>query len=70
MIGLEEVIIEKFSCGNGGFWGEITLNRPETKNAINGPLGVGLFEAFDEVSADESVQAVLLKGAEEHFVLV
>ena len=64
---MAEVLIEKFSCGNGCFWGEITLNRPETKNAINGPLGVGLFEAFDEVSTDESVQAVLLKGAEGAF---
>ena len=64
---MEEVLIEKFSCGNGGFWGEITLNRPETKNAINGPLGIGLSEAFDEVSADQSVQAVLLKGAEGAF---
>ena len=64
---MEEVLIEKFSCGNGGFWGEITLNRPEKKNAINGPLGVRLSEAFDEVSADESVQAVLLKGAEGAF---
>ena len=64
---MAEVLIEKFSCGNGCFWGEITLNRPETKNAINGPLGVGLFEAFDEVSADDRVQAVLLKGAEGAF---
>ena len=46
---MEEVLIEKFSCGNGGFWGEVTLNRPEKKNAINGPLGVGLSEAFDDV---------------------
>ena len=64
---MAEVLIEKFSCGNGGFWGEITLNRPETKNAINGPLGVGLSEAFNEFSADQSVQAVLLKGAEGAF---
>tara|TARA_A100001011_G_scaffold207024_1_gene215180 strand:+ start:567 stop:1304 length:738 start_codon:yes stop_codon:yes gene_type:complete len=62
-----EVLIEKFPLDNGGFWGEITLNRPEKRNAINGPLGVGLSEAFNEVSADQSVQAVLLKGSEGAF---
>ena len=30
-ISVAEVLIEKFSCGNGGFWGEIPLDRPEKK---------------------------------------
>ena len=50
------------------FWGEITLNRPETKNAINGPLGVGFSRLLMKYRLiKDSVQAVLLKGAEGAF---
>ena len=64
---MAEVLIEKFSCGNGGFWGEITLNRPEKKNAINGPLGVGLSDAFDELSVIKVFTQFCLQ--KEHFAL-
>lgn len=51
---------------NGG-WREITLNRPETRNAINGPLGEGLAEALLAADAGDEVHAVLLCGAEGAF---
>ena len=51
---------------NGG-WREIKLNRPETRNAINGPLGEGLAEALLAADADDAVHAVLLCGAEGAF---
>lgn len=44
-------------------WAEVVLNRPDVKNAINGPLGVALADAFRSVSADDSVNAVLFRGA-------
>ena len=45
----------------------VQLNRPERKNAIIGPMMAQLAEAIDEASADESVKAVLLCGADGAF---
>lgn len=42
---------------------QLTLNRPEKKNAIDDPLWVALREAFAEAAADDSVRCVLLTGA-------
>jgi len=50
-----------------GRWAEIVLNRPERRNAINGPLGEGLADAVRRADGDESVQAVLLRGADGAF---
>ncbi len=44
-------------------WAEVVLNRPERRNAIDGPLGVALAGAFAEVAADPTVGAVLFRGA-------
>jgi len=44
-------------------WAEVVLNRPEVKNAINGPLGRALSAALRDVSTDEGVRVVLLCGA-------
>ena len=48
-------------------WAEVVLNRPERRNAINGPLGERLADAFRAANADDGVQAVLLRGAEGAF---
>lgn len=48
-------------------WAEVILNRPEVKNAINGPLGAALGAALREVAADDGVRVVLLRGAEGAF---
>ena len=48
-------------------WAEVVLNRPERRNAINGPLGEGLAEAFRAASGAADVQVVLLRGAEGAF---
>ena len=50
-----------------GRWAEIVLNRPERRNAINGPLGEALAEAIKRADADDGVQAILLRGAEGAF---
>lgn len=42
--------------------GEVVMNRPEVKNAINGPFGVALAGALREASAREEVRVVLLRG--------
>ena len=45
----------------------ITLNRPDRANAFSAEFRAGLFEAAPDIAADESVRAVILTGAGEHF---
>ena len=45
----------------------ITLNRPESLNAINGSLIRGLDAAFDAVEASDEVRVVILTGAGRGF---
>jgi enoyl-CoA hydratase len=40
----------------------VIINRPEVKNAVNGPTGEQLFEAFKEFDRDESLRAAVLCG--------
>jgi crotonobetainyl-CoA hydratase len=41
----------------------VTLNRPEARNAINGPLTLGVGTAFEEAERDPEIRAVVLTGA-------
>ncbi|MGE5547573.1 MAG: enoyl-CoA hydratase/isomerase family protein [Solirubrobacterales bacterium] len=41
----------------------VVLNRPERMNALNLPMWQGLAQAFDRLSADPSVNVVILRGA-------
>ncbi len=41
----------------------VVLNRPDRMNALNLPMWQGLAEAFEQLSADKSVRAVILRGA-------
>jgi 2-(1,2-epoxy-1,2-dihydrophenyl)acetyl-CoA isomerase len=45
----------------------ITLNRPDSLNAWNGPLGEELLAAVGEVTADDEVRAVCITGAGRAF---
>ena len=45
----------------------VTLNRPDRKNAITGPLNEELTTAFEEINQREEVKAVLLHGADGSF---
>lgn len=44
-------------------WAQITLDRPERRNAIDGALAEDLQAALDAVHADASLRAVVLCGA-------
>ena len=46
---------------------EIVLNRPERKNAITGPFGQQLAEAFRAADADVKTRVILLRGADGAF---
>jgi len=48
-------------------WAEIVLNRPEVRNAINGPLGLALADAFQQVDDDDATQVVVFRGAQGAF---
>ena len=45
----------------------ITLNRPEAMNAINGALSNGLWNAIQELDADDSLTAGVITGAGRAF---
>ena len=54
----DEVVLERHEG-----WAEIVLNRPATRNAINGPMGVLLEQHARAVNSDPAINAVLLRGA-------
>lgn len=45
----------------------VTINRPEVRNAIDGPTAVALAEAFRTFDKDETLSVAILTGAEETF---
>ena len=40
----------------------VILNRPEARNAVNGPTAAGLFEAFEEFDRDDTASVAVLWG--------
>ena len=47
----------------------VIVNRPEVRNALNSELCGRLVDAFAEVDADDSVRAVVLRGAGERIFI-
>ncbi|WP_335999220.1 enoyl-CoA hydratase-related protein [Halorientalis halophila] len=41
----------------------ITLNEPDSRNALTSPIKDGIVDALDEIEGDESVRCVVLEGA-------
>ena len=41
----------------------VTMNRPEARNALSGPMMDAMREAWDRVNADDSVRVAILTGA-------
>ncbi|MCY1206036.1 Carnitinyl-CoA dehydratase [compost metagenome] len=48
-------------------WAEVVLNRPARRNAIDMSLARALGDAIETLAADDSVRAVLLRGADGAF---
>ncbi len=59
-MGYENILVERKEN-----YAVITLNRPKVLNALNQALMAELDAALDELTADESVRAVVLTGAGE-----
>ena len=51
---------------NGSVW-TVVIDRPEARNAVDGPTAVALATAFREFDADESASAAVLCGADGTF---
>jgi enoyl-CoA hydratase len=45
----------------------ITMDKPEKRNAVDGPMGAELREAFQRFNADDTVRVAILTGAAGHF---
>jgi enoyl-CoA hydratase/carnithine racemase len=45
----------------------VTLNRPDRLNALNKPMWPGLTAAFRDLSADDAVRCVVMRGAGKAF---
>src|SRR6478735_10690702 len=45
----------------------ITLNRPECRNAVNGPVAAKLRAAFERFEADDALRVAILTGMGGHF---
>ena len=56
---MTEHLIETFEDGVA----TLTMNRPEARNALTGPMGAALAEAVRRCSADTKVRAIVLTGA-------
>ena len=41
----------------------VTMNRPEARNALSGPMLAGMKQAWDEVDADVEIRVAVLTGA-------
>lgn len=50
-----------------GHIGVVSMNRPESRNAIDGELGSQFREALARVAADESMRAILICGEGKSF---
>jgi 2-(1,2-epoxy-1,2-dihydrophenyl)acetyl-CoA isomerase len=48
--------------------GTITLNRPQVLNALNNAMSEALFSALQKVEADDSVRAIVIRGAGDAFM--
>jgi enoyl-CoA hydratase len=45
----------------------VTIQRPEARNAVDGPTAAGLVDAFDVFEADDTLQVAILTGAGNTF---
>ena len=59
---MNTVIVER----DGEIW-TVTLNRPEARNAVDGPTARALADAFRAFDADSQARVAVLRGSGEHF---
>jgi len=55
------------SFDRDGSVGYVTLNRPEKRNALNSEMLIQLMEVLSDVSRDDSIKVVILRGSGGNF---
>ena len=50
-------------CERHDGWAEVILNRPQRRNAIDGPLVDALLATMSELNRDDATRAIVLRGA-------
>ncbi len=58
MTGTEHLTFERI-----GSTAVVTMNRPEAKNALSGPMLVGMADAWVEIDGDDAIRCAILTGA-------
>ncbi len=58
MTGTEHLTYERF-----GSTAVVTMNRPEAKNALSGPMLVGMADAWVEIDSNDDIRCAILTGA-------
>ncbi|MGA8724790.1 MAG: crotonase/enoyl-CoA hydratase family protein [Acidimicrobiales bacterium] len=58
MIGTEHLTFERV-----GPTAVVTMNRPEAKNALSGPMLVGMVDAWTEIDSNDEIRCAILTGA-------
>ncbi len=58
MPGTEHLTYERF-----GSTAVVTMNRPEAKNALSGPMLVGMADAWVEIDSNDDIRCAILTGA-------
>ncbi len=58
MAGTEHLTFERV-----GSTAVVTMNRPEAKNALSGPMLVGMADAWVEIDRDDAIRCAILTGA-------
>ncbi len=43
----------------------VSINRPQARNAVNGPTAAALYTAFEQFDRDESASVAILRGRAE-----
>ncbi len=58
MTGTEHLTYERF-----GPTAVVTMNRPEAKNSLSGPMLVGMADAWVEIDSNDEIRCAILTGA-------
>ena len=62
----EPVLVEPVLVERSGAVTTVIINRPQARNAVNGPTAAALFAAFEQFDADDSASVAVLST--EHSV--
>ena len=54
---------QAFQVSIGDFVAVVTMNRPEAKNALSGPMLVGMADAWVEIDSNDDIRCAILTGA-------